>query len=88
MKNSFKLKIITPEKNIFEAEASFIGLPGKNGRLGIEARHAPIVVALKAGILDVTLTDETRHEFELSEGTADFHANAATILVDTCREKK
>lgn len=88
MKSTFKLKIVTPEKTVFEADVGIATFPGKTGRLGIEARHAPIVVVLKAGLLEMTLADDSRREFQISEGTVDFNANVATILVDTCVEKK
>ena len=45
------LSIISPDKRIFEGEASSVTLPGSAGSFTILAHHAPIVSSLKKGTL-------------------------------------
>ena len=47
--NKIKLKIISPEKIIFEGEVDEVLVPGKDGELGILPKHISLLAALKAG---------------------------------------
>ncbi|MFN8286740.1 MAG: ATP synthase F1 subunit epsilon [Chitinophagales bacterium] len=45
------LEILTPEKKIYSGEASLVQLPGVDGLFEILDRHAPIIAALKTGVI-------------------------------------
>jgi F-type H+-transporting ATPase subunit epsilon len=48
---SIKIKVITPEKIIWETESEQIVLPSVTGGLGILTNHANLVTVLKAGLI-------------------------------------
>jgi len=48
---SVKIKVISPEKIIWDTEAEQIVLPSITGGLGILANHAPLVTVLQTGLL-------------------------------------
>jgi len=48
-----ELEIITPDKSIFEGEATSVILPGGDGSLGILDNHAALITTLKSGELKV-----------------------------------
>jgi len=48
---SVKIKVISPEKIIWDTEAEQIVLPSITGGLGILTNHAPLVSVLQTGIL-------------------------------------
>jgi len=46
-----KLEIVTPEKHVFDAEVDSVTVPTATGEVGILPNHAPLISALKPGIL-------------------------------------
>jgi F-type H+-transporting ATPase subunit epsilon len=47
------LDILTPEKKLYSGEATLVQLPGVEGSFEILNHHAPIISALKNGIVRV-----------------------------------
>jgi F-type H+-transporting ATPase subunit epsilon len=54
MAKTFKLKIVTLERQALVLDADQVVLPGVAGSFGVLAGHAPTLAALKPGILKVT----------------------------------
>jgi len=76
------VEILTPEKVLFEGEATYVFLPGSDGSLGILNNHAPLISSLKKG--SVRIKDKTGKEqkFEVKGGTVEVLNNKVTILAD------
>jgi F-type H+-transporting ATPase subunit epsilon len=49
------LEIITPEAKLFSGEANAVQLPGNDGIFQVLNNHAPIIAALKEGVVKVDL---------------------------------
>lgn len=62
------LEIITPEKKLFAGIADAIQLPGKDGLFQVLNGHAPIISALKKGVVKIDLADDHK-SFEGNKGT-------------------
>ena len=52
------LKIITPERLIFEGEAELVQLPGSDGLFEILKGHAPMIASLGKGKVKIGNNDE------------------------------
>ncbi|MCH2198319.1 MAG: ATP synthase F1 subunit epsilon [Flavobacteriales bacterium] len=74
-----KVEILSPEKNIFEGEASYVGLPGTDGSFGILNNHAPLITTLAKGQVRIK-TDSGEQTFEVNGGTVEVLNNKVTIL--------
>ena len=73
------VNILTPDKQLYEGEATYLGLPGSDGSLGILSHHAPLVTTLRKG--EITLkTDGAEMTFEVNGGTVEVLNNHVTIL--------
>lgn len=48
-----RLEVVTPERKVFSGEAGFVVVPGSEGELGFLRDHAPLMSALKTGIIRV-----------------------------------
>ncbi|MDA9835817.1 ATP synthase F1 subunit epsilon [Flavobacteriales bacterium] len=73
------VNILTPDKQLYEGEATYIGLPGSDGSLGILSHHAPLVTTLRKG--EITLkTDDEEITFDVNGGTVEVLNNHVTIL--------
>lgn len=51
MAQMFQLEVITPERRVVSLPVDFVTLPTVDGIYGILAGHAPMVGALKAGVV-------------------------------------
>ena len=51
--NQLRVRLVTPERTLFEADASAVELPAKNGYMEVLYGHAPLMAELGAG--DVTI---------------------------------
>jgi F-type H+-transporting ATPase subunit epsilon len=45
----FDLSLVTPDGAAYEGQAEMVIVPGQIGEIGILARHAPLIVTLRAG---------------------------------------
>ena len=86
MSSLFKVEILVPEKKVLSCDAKLLNIPENTGRIGIEARHAPLAASLVAGKVDIVLPNGTREIYDISPGVFSFDANFARIL--TSKAKK
>jgi F-type H+-transporting ATPase subunit epsilon len=74
-------EFISPERVLFSGEVDQVDLPGAEGDMGILALHAPIVTALRPGI--VTIFQGGRREpYVVVGGFAEMSPAGLTILAD------
>ena len=52
---SLKIRVITPDKIVWNTPAEEVVLPSTTGQLGILNDHAPLITALEIGVLRVKL---------------------------------
>jgi F-type H+-transporting ATPase subunit epsilon len=78
--NQLRVKLVTPERVLFEQTVDAVELPAKNGYLEVLYGHAPLVAELGAG--DVTLhgTSEGMRRYNVSWGFVEVLPERVTIL--------
>lgn len=81
--NTFMLEIVTPEEILYKEEVQFMVAPAVEGELGILKNHAPLVAALKIGVL--RYQDPAGNEFQIaiSGGFVEVVDNVARVLAET-----
>jgi len=81
------LEILTPEQKIFSGDVYGVQLPGIGGSFELLDRHAPMVSALKDGVLKI-LKDKTETvSYSIKSGFVEVINNRATVLVEGAVEK-
>ncbi len=75
-----ELKILTPEKIMFEGEADLISLPTPNGVITVLPKHTFLVTALSVGQVKIK-TKEGDQSFSSSGGILEVSNNKAVILL-------
>lgn len=75
-----RVEIITPDKALFTGDAVAVTVPGIDGSLGILDNHAPLISALKKGIVKVTDTNNSVTTYEINGGVAEVQNNKLIIL--------
>jgi len=79
---TFEVSLVCPEAMVFVGEADQVDLPGAEGDLGVLAGHAPIVTALRPGIVKV-IAHGHDEKFVILGGVAEFSAESLSILADS-----
>jgi F-type H+-transporting ATPase subunit epsilon len=76
-----RVEIITPDKELFKGEATYVGVPGVDGSMGFLNNHAPLITVLKAG--DVTVkTAEGEKSFTVKGGVVEVMNNTVLVLAE------
>ena len=76
-----RLEIVTPEKLVLDAEVDSVTVPTVTGEAGILPNHAPLISALKPGILSYTQKGGG-DKFVVSGGFVEVNADKVAVLVD------
>ena len=77
-----KLEIVTPEKRVLDAEVDSVTVPTASGEAGILPQHAPLVSALKPGVLAYSVKGST-DRIAVSSGFVEVNNDKVAVLVDT-----
>ena len=78
---SLRLRIVTPERIIAEAEVSEISAPGSVGEFGVLPEHAAYIGMLGAGVVSY-LESGTRQSVVVYGGYAEVVGDEVTVLAD------
>jgi F-type H+-transporting ATPase subunit epsilon len=62
------VSIISPEKSVFEGEATSVIAPAYDGKVGILPRHAPFMTLIGDGTLMVRQDGDVTREFHVKGG--------------------
>ena len=77
-----KLEIVTPEKRIVDTEADSVTVPTASGEAGILPNHAPLISALKPGVLTYSGRGGTER-IAIGGGFVEVNSDKVSVLADT-----
>lgn len=75
------IRVITPDKIVWDAEAQEAILPSTTGQLGILTGHAPLLTALDTGVMRVRPSKDWQ-AIALMGGFAEVEADEVKVLVN------
>ncbi len=78
---TFHFDLVSPEKLAFSGEVDQVDIPGVEGDFGVLAGHAPVVAAIRPGILTVT-TGGKHEKIIVLGGLAEVSDKGLTVLAD------
>ena len=73
------VEILTPDLVLYNGDATYIGLPGSDGSLGILNHHAALVTTLREGEVVVKNANDEQM-FSIKGGTVEVLNNHVTVL--------
>ena len=82
---SLNVRVITPDRIVWDANAEELILLSSTGQLGILTDHAPLLTALDIGVMRLK-TGGNWISFVLMEGFAEVEDNKITILCNGAEE--
>ena len=78
---TFHFDLVSPEKLAFSGEVDQVDVPGAEGDFGVLAGHAPVVAAVRPGILTIT-AGGSRQKIIVLGGLAEVSDKGLTLLAD------
>ncbi|MGZ5867798.1 MAG: F0F1 ATP synthase subunit epsilon [Xanthobacteraceae bacterium] len=78
---TFHFDLVSPEKLAFSGEVDQVDIPGLEGDFGVLAGHAPVIAAIRPGILTVT-TGGAKQKIIVLGGLAEVSGKGLTVLAD------
>jgi F-type H+-transporting ATPase subunit epsilon len=78
---TFHFDLVSPEKLAFSGEVDQVDIPGAEGDFGVLAGHAPVVAAIRPGILTVT-SGGSKQKIIVLGGLAEVSEKGLTVLAD------
>lgn len=76
-----KLEIVTPEKRVIDETVDSVTVPTSVGEAGILPNHAPLISALKPGILSFTNKGATER-LAVAGGFVEVSSDTVSVLTD------
>ena len=76
-----RLEIVTPERRVIDTEAESVTVPTASGEAGILTNHAPLISALKPGIL-TCVGKGGSEKLAISTGFVEVSGNQVSVLTD------
>ncbi len=78
---TFHFDLVSPEKLAFSGEVDQVDVPGWEGDFGVLAGHAPLVAAIRPGILTI-ITGGQKQKVIVLGGLAEVSDDRLTVLAD------
>ena len=81
---TFHFDLVSPEKLAFSGEVDQVDIPGVEGDFGVLAGHAPVIAAVRPGILTV-FSGGKQEKIIVTGGVAEVSEKGLTVLADVAR---
>jgi F-type H+-transporting ATPase subunit epsilon len=86
MAGTFKFELVTPERMVLSQEASEVVVPGVEGEFTVFPNHAPVISALRPGVVSATLGDARKLSVFVKGGFAEVDPDGLTVLAERALE--
>jgi len=80
---SFEFELVTPESQAISVSSNLVVMPGREGHLGVLPNHAPMIVELGLGIVDIYVNGKVEDRIYINSGFADISQEKCTILAES-----
>ena len=82
MAEKVAFELVSPDRLLMSVEADAVAMPGMEGDFGVLPGHAPLISALRAGIIAVEGGSEGPEQVYIAGGFAEVAADRLTVLAE------
>jgi len=82
MAGSLRVRVVSPDRIVFEGEAASVVAPAWDGQVGILPSHAPMLALLGSGALSVDRPGGGSDSFHVAGGVLKVEQNQVTVLTE------
>ena len=79
---SFQFELVAPEKLVYSGEVESVVIPGTEGEFTVLKDHAPLISAIRPGVIVVEKTAAAKLRLYVRGGFAEVVPSGLTILAD------
>jgi F-type H+-transporting ATPase subunit epsilon len=79
---TFQLELVSPERLLLSRAVEMAVLPAAEGDMGVLPGHAPMIVALRGGVIAVTENGQVTDRLFVAGGFAEVTPERCTVLAD------
>jgi F-type H+-transporting ATPase subunit epsilon len=83
MAGTLKFELVTPERMALSEDVAQVVVPGVEGEFTVLPGHAPVISALRPGVVEVSLPDAGKTRLYVKGGFAEVDADHLTILAES-----
>ena len=82
MADKVAFELVSPDRLLMSVEADAVAMPGMEGDFGVMPGHAPIISALRAGIIEVEGVTDSPDRIYIAGGFAEIAADKLVVLAE------
>jgi F-type H+-transporting ATPase subunit epsilon len=79
---TFQLELVSPEKLLLSRQVEMVVIPAAEGEVGVLPGHAPMIVALRGGVIRVIDGGKDAERLFVAGGFAEVTPERVTVLAD------
>lgn len=79
---AFHFELVSPEKILFSDQVESVVIPASEGEMTILEKHAPLMTALRPGVVTLAQAGGKSRRLFVRGGFADVNANGFTLLAE------
>ena len=87
MSGPLRVRVVSPEKIVFEGEASSVVAPAWDGLVGILPSHAPMLALVGSGELSIDRLGGGSDSFHVAGGVLKVERDQVTVLTEYAGEE-
>jgi F-type H+-transporting ATPase subunit epsilon len=82
MADKIKFELVAPERLVIDQSVDMVVVPGVEGDFGVLARHAPLIAAVRPGVINVHDEGAITQRIFVGGGFAEVTGERCTVLAD------
>jgi F-type H+-transporting ATPase subunit epsilon len=82
MADTLTFDLVSPERLLISEEVTMVTVPGSEGYFGVMAGHAPVITALRPGVVEVQPVEGETRRIYVRGGFAETTGDNLTILAE------
>ncbi|MDP7547016.1 MAG: F0F1 ATP synthase subunit epsilon [Alphaproteobacteria bacterium] len=82
MADKVAFELVSPDRLLMSVEADAVAMPGMEGDFGVLAGHAPLISALRAGVIEVEGAADSPDRIYIAGGFAEIAADRLVVLAE------
>ena len=82
MAEKIKFELVSPERLLMDEPVGMVVVPGVEGNFGVLAGHAPVIAAVRPGVIDVYENGAIVRRIFVGGGFAEVTAERVTVLAE------